>query len=112
MQIMPATWDDIASWIEIEEPYDAEDSIRAGLCYMRRMWDFWWGRGIQNDCLKFAQASYNAGLGNIKKAWRKTRNADSWKEVAEQLPAITGEHAKETINYVAKIERIHKELTA
>jgi soluble lytic murein transglycosylase-like protein len=110
MQIMPATWDEIKTYLNIEDPFNPGDSIRAGAYYMRRQWDWWWSRGIQKDCMKFAQASYNAGLGNVKKAWRRTRNSDAWADVAAQLPAITGDHAIETVQYVKRIEKFYREL--
>lgn len=47
MQIMPLTWDEIAGRLDLVDPFNAEESIRAGVYYMRRQWDWWWDRGVQ-----------------------------------------------------------------
>lgn len=112
MQIMPATWEEIASEINIADPWKAEQSIRAGVYYMLKIWRFWVARGIADpdECLRFSQASYNAGMGNIRKAWRLSPT-DKWKSVASHLHRITGEdNSQQTINYVKRIADIFGKL--
>jgi len=111
MQIMPSTWDDLAKTIDISNPWDARDNIRAGVFYMKKLWHYWQARKIKEfrETLRFAQASYNAGMGNIRKAWKLT-DSNLWADVAFHLPEITGGHARETINYVQRIEELFQDL--
>ena len=111
MQIMPPTWDDLAKVIDISNPWDARDNVRAGVFYMKKLWHYWQARKIKEfrETLRFSQASYNAGMGNIRKAWKLT-DSNLWADVAFHLPEITGGHARETINYVQRIEELFQDL--
>ena len=89
-------------------PFDPEISIMAGTYYLRfGCWNFWINPRPPAEQTRFALASYNAGPGNINRAWTKARQRGLqglWRDVAGELPAITGEaNARQTTGYVAKI---------
>ena len=89
-------------------PFDPEISIMAGTYYLRfGCWNFWINPRPPAEQTRFALASYNAGPGNIDKAWNRARDRGLeglWRDVAGELPAITGEaNARQTTGYVAKI---------
>jgi hypothetical protein len=57
-----------------------------------------------------ALASYNCGLGNVRKAQRAAEllgatDSRAWLRVG--LPRVTGRHAAETQGYVQRIETVH-----
>uniref|UniRef100_A0A6M3IE97 Putative transglycosylase n=1 Tax=viral metagenome TaxID=1070528 RepID=A0A6M3IE97_9ZZZZ len=112
MQIMPDTWGDIAKKIDIRDPFLPEDSIYAGIYYMRYLWN-WWKKydPPETEQLLICFASYNAGMWNIRKAQRLAVNYKWYgiQGIANSLPEITGENAQETIAYINRICRI-KEL--
>lgn len=104
-QFMPATWQEVSQQLGfgIVSPHIASYAIKAGAYYMASLRKRW--RLIDDpDRHSFAQASYNAGAGNINRAKRKCQ-ADTYPQMITCLPAITGNHAKETIGYVQQIER-------
>ena len=112
MQIMPETGREMGfSPKDLENP---EKNIAAGILYMKKMFHYW--KHINDKCerWKFALASYNAGIGNIKAAFNRSRRSDYeydiWSCVSPFLSKITGRHAKETINYVARIIKKYKQL--
>jgi soluble lytic murein transglycosylase-like protein len=120
-QFMPDTWDvDVRQhfgWDRDEaEPTDPEYAIPAYAWYMRQLWDRWTARRTPGDRLKLAQASYNAGFGNIAAAQRWARAGalsppNDYDSIIAALPHITGrDNALETITYVQRIERIYNEL--
>ena len=85
-----------------------------GITYDRQCWNIWKEEsGIER--IRFMLASYNAGPGNIIKAQKKAKArslpTDRWQSIVQTLPDVTGDHAKETINYVARIERYYDELS-
>jgi len=114
MQIMPETGKELG--FTEEELLDPEKNIKAGCEYMKQKF-YDWTPGI-DDCeerLKFAFASYNAGTGNIRKAQKyAVKNgleAQDWSVVGLCLRKFTGDaNTRQTVNYVAKIFRIHREL--
>lgn len=99
MQFMPDTWARFGSG----DPYDAENSIIAAVDYTNYLYNQWkWPRPeIDRICL--ALASYNAGLGNILKAQKLSGNKSLYSEIIQHLPEVTGQHSKETRDYVVKI---------
>jgi len=111
MQIMPSTWAEVRAALDLaDDPFDPHLSIKAGVYYAARQYRVWGDeRGMER--LRFMFASYNAGLGNIIKAQRMAKQSDTWASLAEALPLVTGEHARETINYIKRIEKIREELT-
>lgn len=115
MQIMPDTGEQIAGefgdlqW----DLTDAETSIRYGCHYMRDMWDFWTSKRSDMDHLRLAQASYNAGSGNLFKAQRLAGGALDYATIVSFLPKVTGhENAMETTYYVINIAKNYAQLCA
>ena len=105
-QFMPATWREVAAALRYGadvSPHMVEPAITAGAYYMHRQRYAWRTVG-DFDRHRLAAASYNAGLGNIRKAQRRAGTTD-WTSVAAALPAITGRHALETQTYVTRIWR-------
>lgn len=103
-QFMPATWAEVMKALgwELLDRRLAEPSIEAGAYYMATLRKQWVSRDTVHE---FAQASYNAGAGNIRRAWRLCERPQSWELTTECLPEITGRHAKETIGYVRMIRK-------
>ncbi len=90
-------------------------NIRLGVAYDRQCFDVW-AKESGRERIRFMLGSYNAGIGNILKAQTRAAHAgmaiDQWASIVHTLPSITGRHATETINYVAKIERLFDQLAA
>lgn len=96
MQLMPETARELGV-----NPHDPEANICGGIHYDRMLWDGW--KAAQPDeQRKLTFASYNAGPGNIARAARLAAS-NLWVDVAAMLARVTGKHAVETINYVARI---------
>jgi hypothetical protein len=57
MQLMP----DTASLLNVQNPFDAEENLRAGTRYLRQLLDRFKGR------VELALAGYNAGPGAVEK---------------------------------------------
>jgi len=105
MQIMPGTWREETERLGIiASPYNPRVNILVGTNYMRRMLRIWRAPRTDLERLKLAQASYNAGAGNILRAQTACRDASLWRDISPCLPTITGRHAKETQTYVKRIE--------
>ena len=114
MQLMPGTSADIARELGIpNKPFDPQLNIFMGAYYLRKMWNiFRRERGLER--LRFAFGAYNAGPGNIVRAQMRADErgyaTDQWASTGKTLAAVTGRHARETIGYVARIERIYARL--
>ena len=103
-QFMPATWKDTENSLKIKgSPFDSQLNIQFAAFYMSRQRVFWSKVPSVIEMEKLATASYNAGRGNINRAWNRCGQAQTWDKVATCLPLITGKHSKETIDYVIKI---------
>jgi soluble lytic murein transglycosylase-like protein len=107
-QFMPKTWQGISKDLNYPiyaNAYMPKYAIFAGAYYMRKLRNQWsWNRpAIEKN--KLAQASYNAGLGNILKAQKKCNNALLWKDISPCLKDVTGHHSKETITYIERIKK-------
>ena len=101
-QIMPDTW---LQWSKKtgyagENPYDAVASINVGANYLDHMLRQWYWKRAEVDRIALALASYNAGLGNILKAQELAGYAHDYADIIGWLPKVTGDHSKETIDYV------------
>lgn len=119
-QFMPGTWRGgqregwIPAWASPTVPADA---IAAQHAYMNQLerqargWlgpvpkdGGWWDAGL---------GAYNAGPGSIKKAVRLCDQLGlpltSWKTT---LPRVTGQHARETLDYIPRIYRYRAVLEA
>lgn len=108
MQLMPATSSEMAKRLGIpNRPWIPRYAIMMGIAYDRRMWEIWKAeKGIER--LRYMFASYNAGAGNIIKAQKTAPCPERWECITQVLPRITGHHARETIGYVARIEKLKR----
>jgi soluble lytic murein transglycosylase-like protein len=97
MQLMPS----LARALGVD-PYDPESNIEGGIRYDRQLWDAWPDAADRRE-LMFA--SYNAGIGNVKRA-AKAAASTTWALVAHSLAAVTAANAPITVNYVAGIGRL------
>ncbi|NOQ31524.1 MAG: transglycosylase SLT domain-containing protein [Helicobacteraceae bacterium] len=106
-QFMPRTWRAVAKRLNYEKysPKIPKYAIYAGAFYMRQQWNMWSSPRPQLDRLFLAQASYNAGAGNIIKAQKECNMASTYEGIIECLPKVTGHHSKETITYTKRIKR-------
>ena len=104
MQIMPATYAEIKRknphFQSIDEP---RWNIAAAIYYDRQLFRKW-KKGVSGrERLQFTFASYNAGYGAVRKAYRKAERKESevkrWKQVERFAP-------KETRRYVRRILRL------
>lgn len=112
MQIMPKTFEEI----KYKNPSikgtskQAKWNISAGIYYDRTIWKLWKARRSFSDRLAFMFGSYNAGKGNILKtqkiAENNGMNPNVWSSIEKSLFKVTGQHSKETIGYVKKINRV------
>lgn len=108
-QFMPKTWDDIIKQMKMSNVRvgDAVPAIEAGAFYMmklRKNWALSNKRPIK-ERHKLAEASYNAGIGNIIKSQQVCSNALLYDDIINCLPQITGLKSKETIGYVQRIDK-------
>jgi len=107
-QFMPATWAQIR--VEMKyglgvDPFMADVAIAAGAYYMAKLRRGWSSPRPQGDRHKLAQASYNAGFGNLLKAQKACGGARLYDDIIRCLPDITGRHSTETITYVRRIAK-------
>lgn len=122
-QFMPATWAEVSSQLRLPAgttPFHAPAAIEAGAYYMRRMRATWTSPRPEADRRELAQASYNAGAGNILRAQRTClatmpacageAPCTSWPAISAHLPRVTGRHSAETITYVQRIRRWYLQL--
>lgn len=114
-QFMPGTWREMRRLMrygKYSSPHDPKLAIEAGAYYMRRLRRGWSSPRPAGDRQKLAQASYNAGMGNLIKAQLECGGAVLYDEIIECLPAVTGRHSEETIAYVRRIAYWHKMMEA
>ncbi len=105
---MPATWKEMVGkfgYDKTSSPHNAKLAIEAGARYMRLQRKQWSSPRPGQDRQWLAQASYNAGLGNILKAQKECEMAVFYADIIECLPLVTGQHSQETITYVERIKR-------
>ncbi|WP_085592176.1 transglycosylase SLT domain-containing protein [Thalassospira sp. MCCC 1A01428] len=105
-QFMPATWRGIIRQGKL--PPDASAfaprlSIEAAGFYMGKLRAEWSSPRPEWDRHSLALASYNAGLGHLLTAQHKCNGAVLYSRIIPCLPAVTGRHSAETINYVTSI---------
>ena len=129
MQIMPETAKDLGM-VDDLELFDAEWNIDMGTAYL---WYLYGKYEEIPDCherLCFALAAYNAGRRNINEMLEHARlsfghppSYSDWKKMGSLggewqkwhyskrfLTNVTGECAKETLNYVSRVERYYHRL--
>lgn len=114
MQLMPGTAREMAAKYGTDDDIQLPHvNIRYGIAYDKRCFDVW-TKESGRERIRFMLGSYNAGIGNIVKAQtlagRVGMAIDKWQSIADALPQVTGRHAAETINYVAKIGRLFDQL--
>ncbi|MFK5882780.1 MAG: transglycosylase SLT domain-containing protein [Candidatus Izemoplasma sp.] len=98
-QFMDPTWGQYG----IGDPFNSEANINAAARYMSVLIDGWNSERPIEDKYKLAQASYNAGFGNLLKAQKKCSNNVLYDEIVPCLIKVTGRHSEETIMYVKRI---------
>lgn len=112
-QFMPATAREVGAQLGLTGGWVHTDvAIEAGAFYMARLSGGWTSPRPALERHRLAQASYNAGFGNILKAQRACGGARDWAQIQLCLPQVTGHHAAETRAYVRRIERWWRELAA
>lgn len=114
-----------AKQMGIESRLDAEQSIRGGAKYIKRMIDKMPERIPYPDRLWFALASYNVGFGHLNDArvitQRQGGDPDRWVEVKPRLPLLKQKkyykntrygyaRGDEPVNYVENIRRYYDTL--
>lgn len=80
-----------------------EQSIWAQVYYMNKLFKVWDLGRTDEERLKLAFASYNAGIRNILKAQKKSGDKKFWNEIKLFLSSVTGKNSRETITYVDDI---------
>lgn len=78
-------------------------SIWAQVYYMNKLYKVWDLGRSDEERLKLAFASYNAGIKNILKAQKKSGDRKFWDEINLSLSSVTGKNSRETITYVDNI---------
>lgn len=99
-QFMPETCKEVFTQMGWTcDAYDADKSILAGAFYMKRLRRVFRAPRPESDRRKWAQASYNRGVGNILRDQKRCGNAMRWEDTVPCVPK------EETINYITSIER-------
>lgn len=99
-QFMPGTWSEVSERLRLRaSPFNPRANATAAAYYMGRLERQWFVKRSLREKQKLAQASYNAGLGNILKAQRKCNDALLWNDIEPCLGY------RETRDYVTRIER-------
>jgi soluble lytic murein transglycosylase-like protein len=105
-QIMPATWTELTRELRLGGASPHHDiAIQAGAYYMAKQRQIWRNGRDASDRQPLAQASYNAGAGNIIKAQKVCGGARLWAGIAPCLGQVTGHHSRETLTYVERINK-------
>jgi len=103
-QIMPATFRELQQLEEVPGGrFSARTSIQLGTLHLSRQVRFWAAPRSHECRLELAQASYNAGVGNIVAAQRESGGRRCWADIAPHLHKVTGRHSHETLAYVSRI---------
>ena len=104
---------------------DAEDNIRAGAVYLKKLMQRVPDRISEHDKPWFALAAYNVGWGHVQDARRLTSSLggdpDKWVDVKRNLPLLRQKRyykktrygfarGDEAVNYVANIRRYYDTL--
>jgi membrane-bound lytic murein transglycosylase F len=87
MQILPAT----ARSLKIADPFDPVASIKAGVQYLRSLYELFDGVE-EDDRMLLALAAYNVGAGHVQDARRlaskRGLDPNRWESVARTLPLL------------------------
>lgn len=98
-QFMPATWAEMGTGMDV---FDADANINSASRYMYKLMKGWSSERPIEDKFRLAQASYNAGFGNLLKSQKKCPS-NLYNDIIVCLPLVTGKHSLETITYVKRI---------
>lgn len=109
-QFMPGTWGDVYRGSDPKNRFDAGLSIQAWGMETARLERMWTAPRPLEDRWSLVESSYNAGPGWILQAQKRCNGASLWDEIMVCLPAITGDHSRETIGYTLRIRQIWKSL--
>lgn len=109
---MPGTWSEAQRGIGAGNVWHPDENIRAAAWYMGRMLRFWIWKRTDAQRLELAQASYNAGAGNIHRAQKLCNGHRTWPEIRPCLYLVTGHHSIETVDYVESIRQWYLYLEA
>jgi soluble lytic murein transglycosylase-like protein len=95
MQILPSTFAEIKElnphFVNVEEP---RWNIAAGIYYDRTIYRKW-ELPSEQDRLYLTLASYNAGFGRMRRAYRRTPEpVESWEQVKPQAPGETRDYVQ------------------
>ncbi|HYG91189.1 MAG TPA: transglycosylase SLT domain-containing protein [Azospirillum sp.] len=105
-QFMPGTWEQVTRELRLGAVSPHHDvAIQAGAYYMAKQRQVWRAGRDPHDRQPLAQASYNAGAGNIIKAQRACGGARLWAGIAPCLVDVTGTNSRETLTYVDRVAR-------
>lgn len=115
MQLMPSTFREIQSRNPaIAHIDDPEWNIAAGIYYDRYLWRQWQQDSVEAHRREFMLGSYNAGRGTILRAQGVARQAQldhrAWPSIETVAPTVSRWHYRETIDYVARIDRYFRQL--
>jgi membrane-bound lytic murein transglycosylase MltF len=104
-QFMPATWADVSKRLNLPPGSSPHDriAINAGAMYMAQLASGWTSHRAPYERQRWAQGSYNWGMGNMLRAQRQAGGATTWNGVRAFLP-------NETRTYVERIERWTREM--
>ncbi|MCB1722984.1 MAG: transglycosylase SLT domain-containing protein [Chromatiaceae bacterium] len=110
MQVLPGTYKEIKEQIPyIANIEDPRWNVAAGIYYDRQLYRKWKQKHDigTNERLNFAFASYNAGYGNVLKAYKRAvgqhGDARAWQRVAPFAPT-------ETRLYVSRIQQLMEDV--
>lgn len=105
-QVMPQTAEDLKKRNKWRggNLREARYNVQAGAAAFRNFWDVWYFKRTTECRTENSIATYNAGPRNMIDAQTEAESkgimARCWEGIRAGLPAITGRHAWETINYV------------
>jgi len=111
-QFMPKTFEECRRALRLgrAHPFHPQTSILCNAWYMERQIRIWKSERSELEKLFLAQASYNAGAGNIIKAQKKCDMALLWVNIQPCLHQITGKLSEETTVYILRIKRWFRQL--
>lgn len=92
MQLMPHTGEELARVLEVEDITRPSNNMRAGMYYMRQLFDLFEG-AEEGDRIRLTLAAYNAGIGRIYDAQELAaylhENPLEWESVRDALPFLS-----------------------
>jgi membrane-bound lytic murein transglycosylase MltF len=113
MQLMPSTYQDIASHRPEFGPIDQPEwNIAAGILFDRDLWQLWKTGVPEEERYHFMFASYNAGEGTIGRALAAATKVGPpvWASVEQVAPTVSRWRYLETLGYVRKIDTTYARL--